>query len=274
MNDIDLLFHPADLPQVGAILEEIGYSGKHKEADRGPGITKHLSTYRRTGTIAVTPNPYLSPAGERMIEPHGSLEESWFGLKVDITPGIWERATAITLHGQPAYRLSSEDLLLHLAVHAAFHFIMGSSVFIQLYDLTQVAQVWRDKLDWPQLLNLTRPAKAQVFLYAGLYWARQLYQAAIPQGVLAELARECPARLVAYIQSLTAQDILQRTQQPPLVTLTQRLRRGLWDRWETARWANSWPAKWRIWQTALAFHKTDTASLLKKLPPLGGWGGA
>ena len=68
-----------------------------------------------------------------MVEPHGSLEESWFGLKVDITPGVWERALRIQLHDQPAYRLSNPDMLLHLAVHATFHVIMGSSVFVQLY---------------------------------------------------------------------------------------------------------------------------------------------
>lgn len=267
MNDIDLLFRPADLPQVGAILEGLGYSGKHKEADQGPGITKHLSTYRRAGNEGATPNPYLSAGGDRMIEPHSSLEESWFGLKVDITPGVWERAAPITLHGQPAYRLSREDMLLHLAVHATFHFIMGSSIFIQLYDIGQVAQVWRDRLDWSLLLSLAGQAKTQVFLYASLHWARQLYQASIPQSVLDKLARECPAGLITYVQSFTAQDILRRTQPPPLVTLGQRLRRGIWDRWETARWANSLSAKWKVWQTALAFHKTDTAKLFKDMLP-------
>jgi len=69
---------------------------------------------------------------------------------------------------------------------------------------------------------------------------------------------------VAYVQSLDALGIFKRTQHPPLTTLKQRLQRGVLDRQEAARWAGSLSQKWQIWQTALAFYKTDTASLLKK----------
>jgi hypothetical protein len=262
MNDIDLLFRPADLASVAPVLESLGYVGKHKNADEGPGVTKHLSTYRRVGNDGPTPNPYLSAGGDRMIEPHGSLEESWFGLKVDITPGFWERAIPLKLHGQPAFRLSTNDLLLHLAVHATYHVIMGSSVFLQLYDIRQVVVTWPDQIDWTQLLSLARAARAQPFLLAGLYWTRSLYQASISERPILELKKECSPELVNYIQSLDAAGIFNRTQQPPLVTLGQRLRRGLSDRQETARWAGSLGGKWKVWQTALAVHKTDTANLL------------
>jgi hypothetical protein len=264
MNDIDLLFQPADLPRVSQLLEGLGYIGKHKQADQGPGVTKHLSTYRRNGHEASTPNPYLSAGGERMVEPHGSLEESWFGLKVDITPGVWERARLIQLHGQPAYRLSNPDMLLHLAVHATFHVIMGSSVFVQLYDLGQVIQNWFGEEDWAQLLKLARAAGAQPFVYAALYWARTIYRVPLPAAPLSALEQDCHPALLAYIQELDAKALLHRTQHPPLVTLGQRLKRGLLDRQETARWASSPAKKWKVWQTALAFHKTDTVGLLKR----------
>jgi hypothetical protein len=264
MNDIDLLFRPTDLPKVGAVFESLGYMGKHKDADSGPGVTKHLSTYRRAGNQGETPNPYLSAGGDRMVEPHGSLEESWFGLKVNITPGVWERAVPVTLHGQPACRLSTNDLVIHLAVHAAFHVIMGASVFVQLYDLGRVIETWPAELNWSQVLSLTRQRQAQPFVYAGLYWAKTLYDAAIPESSLTVLEKECPADLVNYVQSLDAAAILQRTQHPPLTTLGQRLRRGLVDRQEAARWAASLGQKWKIWQTALAFYNTDTINLLTK----------
>lgn len=264
MNDIDLLFRADDLPRIGAIFENLGYAGKHKSAEQGPGITKHLSTYRRTGNQGETPNPYLSAAGDRMVEPHGSLEESWFGLKVDITPGVWARAVPVSLYGQPAYRLSTADMLLHLAVHAAFHVIMGASVFVQLYDIGRVIETWPAEVNWADILNLTRQAQAQSFVYAALYWARTLYAAAVPGTTLTNLARECSPGLVAYVQSLDAPGIFKRTQHPPLTTLKQRLQRGILDRQEAARWAGSLGQKWQIWQTALAFYKTDTASLLKK----------
>lgn len=264
MNDIDLLFRVEDLSRVGSVLEGLGYQGKHKSAEQGPGITKHLSTYRRKGRQGDTPNPYLSAGGERMVEPHGSLEESWFGLKVDITPGVWRRAVPVSLDGQPAYRLSTSDMILHLTVHAAFHVIMGAAVFVQLYDIGRVLETWAAELNWDEILGLTRQAQAQAFVFAGLYWAKTLYGATIPETILTALEKECPSDLAVYVRSLDAPGLFRRTQHPPLTTVSQRLRRGLADRQEAARWAGSLGEKWQIWQTALAFYKTDTAGLLKK----------
>jgi len=267
MNDIDLLFKPEDLPAVGPLLQSLGYRGKYKDASLGPGITKHLSTYRREGKQGATPNPYLSAAGDRTVEPHGSLEEAWFGLQVDITPGVWERAVPISLHGQPAHRLSTEDQILHLSVHATFHVIMGTAVFVQLYDIGCVVNTWIGELDWSRVLALTHQAKAQPFVYAALYWSNMLYQAAVPPLVLRALQEACSPNLINHIHSLDAAGLFKRTQQPPLVTLRQRIKQGFIDRKEAARWAGSLRKKWDIWQTALAFYKTDTASLLvgKKL---------
>ena len=94
--------------------------------------------------------------------------------------------------------------------------------------------------------------------------AKALYQAAIPEDVLATLKEACSPDLVAYVQSLDATGLLTRTQHPPLITFKQRLQRGLLDRKEAARWADSLSAKWNIWQTALTFYKTDTMHLLKQ----------
>lgn len=267
MNDIDLLFKPADLSRAAGVLTSLGYRGKTKDAAQGPGVTKHLSTFRRQGGDGATPNPYLSAAADRTVEPHGSLEESWFGLTVDITPGVWDRVVPLSLHGQPARRLSTADMVVHLAVHAVFHVIMGASVFVQLYDIGRVISGWRDDLNWAQVLALAHRAQAQPFVYAGLYWAGKIYQAEVPAGPLQRLKEDCPPALLAYIHSLDATALFRRTQSPPLNSLGQRLWRGLVDRREAARWAGSLGRKWRVWQTALAVHKTDTASLLlgKKL---------
>lgn len=264
MNDIDLLFRADDIGRAEAVLESLGYAGKHKDPDQGPGVVKHLSTYRREGNNGATPNPYLSTDADRMVEPHISLEEAWFGLKVDITPGVWDRAVPITLNNQPAFRLSTTDLLLHLAVHAAFHVIMGSSVFLQLYDVGQVLNAWPNEIKWPEVLHQTRQIEAQPFVYAGFYWAKSLYNAPIPEAVLTALEQDCSPALVAYVRSLNASGLLKRTQHPPLVTFQQRLQRGILDRKEAARWAGSFNAKWQVWQTALTFYKTDTMNLLKQ----------
>src|SRR5439155_9315172 len=105
MNDIDLLFRPQDLPAVALALSELGYGSKEKSPERGPGITKHTSTFQRQDQGSATPNPYLSAAGSRMVEPHRSLEESWFGLRCDLTPGMWGRSQPVQIAGVSARAL-------------------------------------------------------------------------------------------------------------------------------------------------------------------------
>jgi hypothetical protein len=57
--------------------------------------------------------------------------------------------------------------------------------------------------------------------------------------------------------------VLRRTQQKPLVTLGDRLQRGFKDRIEIAHWAPTLSEKWRVWQTAVQFSRTDTARMLR-----------
>src|SRR4029077_20434653 len=142
----------------------------------------HTTAFAAPGETSATPNPYLSAGGERMIEPHRSLEESWFGLKCDLTPGMWERSVEIELAGQRARALAPEDTLLHLAVHLMFHLIMGSPSFVQLADLS----VYLDqcKVDWPAFLNRARQLRASGYAYGALYLAVQVLHAPVPSDVL------------------------------------------------------------------------------------------
>ena len=264
MNDIDLLFRPEELLAAENMLEELAYSGKHKAADLGPGVTKHTSTFRRSDEEAKTPNPYLSAGAGRTVEPHTSLEESWFGLKINITPGVWERSEKATLQGLPSQVLSAEDLLLHLCVHFCFHLIMGAPSMVQLTDLLIVTQA--QKVDWAAFIELARRQQAAPYALAALKLAERLLAAPIPPEITAELAQTTPANLRNYIESLDLPHILQRTQQKPLTTLRQRLRRGLLDRAETARWAADWRGRWQVWRTMLTVGRTDTGRMLLGRP--------
>lgn len=266
MNDIDLLFTPGEMPRVEQLLVELGYSGRHKSAEIGPGVTKHTSTYKRpeSESADATPNPYLSAANARMIEPHISLEESWFGLKVDITPGVRERARPVLLAGQPCRILATEDLLLHLCVHFCFHLIQGAPALVQFSDLLAVTQA--GNLDWRVFCARAAEQRAAPFALAGLRLAQQWLGAPISTSVLADLKQATPPRLARRIEQLSLADILRRTQQAPIVTLRQRLQRGVRDRAETARWAADWRAGWQVWRTLLQPARTDTGRLLLGRP--------
>jgi hypothetical protein len=262
MNDIDLLFPAEQVSTAEAILTELGYGGKHKSAELGPGVTKHTSTFRRDTADPNTPNPYLSAQADRMIEPHTSLEESWFGLKVDITPGVYERAVTARLGQHDCLVLAQEDLLLHLCVHFCFHLIMGAPSMVQFTDLLAVTQT--ADISWPILIQRARARRATPYVLAALTLAHKLLAAPVPADALSQLAQYTPKPLRQHITQLGLDNILQRTQQKPLTTMRQRLWRGLQDRAETARWAADWQGRWQVWRTALEITKTDTGQMLLK----------
>ena len=278
MNDIDLLFTPAELPKAEALLLELGYGGKHKSAETGARVTKHTSTFRREETEKqnATPNPYLSASLGRTIEPHSSLEESWFGLKVDMTPGIWERVeTAVLTPTAPAcHVLNPTDLLHHICLHFSFHLIQGAPSFVQLTDLLVITQSQQfemeerassvRKMEWDTFLQRVAEAKSAGYVLAALTLAQKLVGAPLPDHILPKLAEQTPSSLRRRIDQMDLAYVLRRTQQKPLNTLADRLRRGVKDRIEIARWAPTLAEKWRVWQTAVQFTRTDTVKMLKK----------
>jgi hypothetical protein len=256
MNDIDLLFKPADLPVVSEVLYGLGYGAKDKPAEVGPGITKHTRTFQRANAGAATPNPYLSATGSRMVEPHRSLEEAWFGLRCDLTPGMWERSFSTLLAGQPARVLNPADALLHLCVHLTYHLIQRSPSFVQLVDVAVYAS--RVPVDWDDWLARARVLGASGYAYAAARLAVETLAAPIPPTVVRALAAQSPARVRRVAETLSLADVMRRTQAPPLRGLRQRLLRGVTDRAETSRWAHSSTEWLRVWRTLVDVSRTDT----------------
>jgi hypothetical protein len=259
MSDIDILFRPEDLPTVSQVLHRLGYASREKPADFGPGITKHTATFKRAGQPQV-PNPYLDAGVLAMIEPHRSLEESWFGLKCDLTPRVWERSQPAQISGQPVRVLAPADCLLHLCVHLVFHLIMGSPAFVQLLDLSVVAS--RSELDWDDLLARAAELRASGYAYAALRLAARELGAPVPQPLLERLRLESKPSVAAVADTISLSDVLRRTQRAPLQKISQRLGRGLADRAETSRWAHSTTEWLRIWWTLVDVRRTDTWRVL------------
>lgn len=265
MNDIDVLFTAEELPQAEKMLADLGYRGKHKSAETGARVTKHTSTFRRGSgqeNGRTTPNPYLSTTLDRTVEPHVSLEESWFGLKADITPGIRERTETAVLANHPTRVLNPEDLLHHVCLHFCFHLIQGAPAFVQLNDILTIVQ--SGKVDWPIFLQRVQTAATQGYVLAALTLGQKLIGVAVPDEVLQNLADATPPALRQRVATLDLAYVLRRTQQKPLVSLGQRLQRGFKDRAEIARWSPTLAGKLRVWQTAVQFTRTDTAKMLRK----------
>lgn len=265
MNDIDVLFAPGELGTAERVLADLGYRGRFRSPDCGPGVVKHTSTWRRGDADAASPNPYLSGGGERMVEPHGSLEERWFGLAVDITPGVRDRAVEIEIGGRPCRVLCTEDCLLHLCVHLSFNLLMGQPSMVQLVDLGVFTA--RETVDWEGLVARAVARGAAAHVLASLELAVELLGAPVPQAARWGLSAALPRSLRRTVRSVGLPHVLRRTQQGAMPDLRARLRRGLTDRAAAAAWAPDLATRWRVWRTALAFTRTDTWRRLLSFVP-------
>ena len=257
MNDIDLLVQPGEIAEVARALSKLGYSARHTSPRHGAGVTKHTVTFRRPGAVATTPNPYLSSTSDRTVEPHISLEESWLGLRVDVTPGVRRRAVEGRLAERSCRVLAAEDLVLHLAVHLTFHLVMGLPAMVQLLDLAVVPG--SIDVDWTVVGRRASDHRAAPYALAALGLARRALGAPVPESLLSVLRDRSPEALARRAESLDLDHVLRRTQQPAVNSVVGRIRHGMADRIAAARWARDWRDRRRIAATVLAWWRSDTA---------------
>ncbi|MCW5859339.1 MAG: nucleotidyltransferase family protein, partial [Caldilineales bacterium] len=271
----DVLVRPANFPRLQTVLAQLGYSGKHTDPERGPGIVKHEWTYKTAGATPATAatstaNPYLFADDSFHLEPHTSLTESWFGLRLELGDDIWDRAVAWELEGVPALALHPADCLLHVAAHLIFHLLMGKPALIQLYDLRRLLEAFPDlafdrpSAGHPGLYTRAQTTGASAHLYGALRLAQAAYAAPVPAAWLQRLAADLPPGQRSRAEALDLPSLWRLTQKAPLTTIGQRLRRGLNDRALAAGWARDRREAWRVWRSGVAFHRTDTAALLRR----------
>lgn len=133
---------------------------------------------------------------------------------------------------------------------------------VQLTDVLALTQA--GGIDWPTFCQQAISKRAAPYALASLSLGQKLLSAPVPPAVLSQLRQATPRSLRQRIDNLGLADVLKRTQQKPLTSLGQRIRRGWQDRAETARWAQDWRGRVAVWRTALAVNKTDTGQLLQQ----------
>jgi hypothetical protein len=141
-----------------------------------------------------------------LLELHWDLApRGLFAIDLD----LWRaRAEVFQVIGQPALRFSSEDMLLHLALHMRKHRYVG------LRWLCDVAQLVRRHagaaacrpLDWEYIIGAARAAGLTVLLYTSLVLAQRLLYAPVEPAVLAVL--EPAAWRRRLLQSVLSQQAL------------------------------------------------------------------
>jgi hypothetical protein len=179
MADVDLLVAPADLQQACQVVEALGYEWQPDE----DGFSQ-LFAERYIGEVALFRD---GPFPER-VEIHSQLVTlSWFRrtTRLDLAE-LWNRAQPIRVDGQASLQLSPEDTLLYLCVHLT---VGHNARHLQgLVDIACWIAHHGDRLGWDALVERARRYRLRTATYLGLYLARSLVQADVPDRVLRQLA--------------------------------------------------------------------------------------
>jgi putative nucleotidyltransferase-like protein len=151
MSDLDLLVRPEDLEGMGRSLRALGY----REIDLPPS---YIDDRWLDGTSRerqwVTARNGLSIFVEYRAEPMEPAVAQFADLDQNLTAMLGQHAASIWSRARPAsdpasvgLRMSSEDLLLHVATHlAAKH---ADFRLIWLHDLARILTSHAGRFDWP-----------------------------------------------------------------------------------------------------------------------------
>ena len=137
MADLDLLVKPADLPRAIRMLRDLGY-----DSDQPFNPVTQQAGFQDM--------PPMRKSGGAVVELHWTMVTPLCGARIDDDEleGIWRRSVPATIAGVPSRRLSPEDLLLHLCMHASVHHRFANVGLKAFVDMAEVARHYDATLDW------------------------------------------------------------------------------------------------------------------------------
>ena len=191
------------LPLKGAVLAESVYA---VEAERPMSDVDVLALERFPDAVAALHDAgfaelvrgdhafaFRDPAGAGVVELHRSVTSAPGLFPLD-AEGLWRRRRPG--RGQLQAWPSAEDLLLQLALHAAFQHGLVLSL-VQWLDFRRLVE--REALDVAVVATLARAARAEAPLAAALAVAEAVVGAKVPDALRAGLPRRAARRLAARL---------------------------------------------------------------------------
>ena len=177
MKDLDVLVQPRDLDLAERLVRQLGYVPDD--------WWRPAEWYRRHHHHLV---PYRARDGSSILELHHHIFPPDAGVRVPIED-LWQRARLAGLGSGQALVLAPADLLLHLSVGLAAveHFGGGLRT---LCDIAAVIKRYGAEVDWACLLESARSYAVEKHVYYGLWLARCLVVADVPEHVLETLQHQ------------------------------------------------------------------------------------
>jgi hypothetical protein len=175
-SDLDVLVRQADLPRVAEILTAQGYLSPHT---RREGLA--------TGYFQENEDAFFAAGGMGAVDVHWKITPRSFRFAPD-EEAFWRKAQTVDLELGAVMAIAPEDLLLYLCVHAAKH---GWVALGSICDVAETIRA-RPEIDLMAILDEATTLGSRRMFLTGIYLARELVGAPVPEDVVA-IARHDPA---------------------------------------------------------------------------------
>jgi hypothetical protein len=164
MGDLDLLVRREALAEAAETLRESGY----REIDRRPGFARAYSY-----TLEFVKDRH----GWVIVEPHWTIAYPPFAERIDME-ALWKRCARGQVVGVEAWRLSREDLFLHLCFHLIHR--REDAPLLWFYELDRLLRQDGKTFDWAHVVEVARQSGQAVLLAEVLGGLKDLFNSPIP----------------------------------------------------------------------------------------------
>lgn len=171
-SDIDLLVHKKDGQPALEALRKIGFV---------PRLSKPVSRYVETHSDFVHYQPMQR--NDVAVEIHIKLHNRSKDYKLSLED-IWERSTHTEIFNKKVSVMCTEDLLMHLCIHADKHFNVGKIQLKSYNDIVNLLDTISPDFNWDNFEYLCRKYKCTTVVFKHIMLANKFYKAKLPNEVV------------------------------------------------------------------------------------------
>jgi hypothetical protein len=179
--DLDFVLPQRCIPAAAALLQAHGYTPDFSPAEA------------QVGERGPAPGQYaFAPSGNRRyVELHTPRTLRYFSRPIDLDE-LNARAIRMKIGGLEIIVFSAEDLLVMLCVHGGKHFWERLSWIVDIAQLIRAR-----KVDWQLVLEIAAKLESRRALLLGLYLAREVAGAELPESILERARNDANVRWLA-----------------------------------------------------------------------------